>query len=359
MTPFLPFLLIVFVLATLGCSQDSQGPSISFSGSTMGTTYRVKLVPSAPEHIPVRLQAKVEPLLAALNQQMSTYIDRSDIMHFNRMAVDQWYPVAPEFLAVITLSQEISQLTQGGFDISIGPLVELWGFGRQHGAKQQGSQAIPQQSAIEEAKSRVGWQFLLVDKERSAIKKTRPLWLDVSAIAKGYGVDQVAALLDVEGVEHYLVEIGGEMRLKGLSPRGEPWRVGIEVPSLLQQQAQQVLQLSDKAIATSGDYRNFFEEGGQRYSHTISPLTGHPVRHQIASVTVVSDSAARADALATALNVLGEDEALALAEREGLAAYFILYDNQGEANGQTGKTGQKDRHYKTFYTDRFSEFLQD
>ena len=341
-------LLLTILLATLSCSQDSKKKTSTLSGSTMGTTYSLKLISSRLDNTQISaLKANVEQLLNSLNQQMSTYIESSDIMQFNRMDIDQWRTIPSEFLDVISLSQRISQLTMGHFDITIGPLVELWGFGK---FGKQTYQKIPNQSVIDEVKSRVGWQSLLLDSDRSAIKKMLPLALDVSAIAKGYAVDKIAELLDQKGIDHYLVEIGGEMRLKGLNDRDEVWRVGIEVPSLVpslvHRQAQQIVQLSDKSIATSGDYRNFFEENGQRFSHTINPLTGWPVRHNIASVTVISDSTAKADALATALNALGEDAALALAKRENLAVYFILYDNENT-----------DIKYKTTYTHAFKDFL--
>lgn len=337
------FIAITFnLIALIACdSADNDQPTtLSLSGATMGTTYNISLVSSPTGIDQAQLQTEIDDLLRRLNQQMSTYIDDSDIIKFNQGPIDQWQVVPAEFFEVIALSQQISVLTNGQFDITIGPLVELWGFGKRD------NQKVPEQSAIDKAKDQVGWQKLLIDKEASSIKKSSQLWLDVSAVAKGYGVDQIAKLVEQKGVNHYLIEIGGEMRVKGLNSRNTQWRVGIEVPSLLQQQAHKVITLTDKAIATSGDYRNYFEEDGQRFSHTIDPLTGQPVKHAIASVTVISDTAAQADALATALNVLGEDAALAFAKKEGLAAYFIFYDNVSEESP-----------YRTYHTDQFSQFL--
>ena len=306
----------------------------------MGTTYSIKIIDPPVGLVAVTLQKQVDDLLKEINQQMSTYIDDADIMQFNRAEIGQWQTVSSDFLDVLSLSQEIAALTAGRFDITIGPLIELWGFGK----REQGD--IPSESEINAAKNRVGWQNLVIDQQQRAIKKMTPLWLDVSAVAKGYGVDQISVLLDQYTASHYLVEIGGEMRVKGLNQQGQAWRVGIEAPSVLQRQAQQIVALTDSAIATSGDYRNFFEKEGQRFSHTIDPSTGKPVRHNIASVTVISETAAVADAYATALNVLGKEEALALAKQQNLAAYFILYNND-----------DSNRDYDIVVTELFKPFL--
>ncbi len=311
----------------------------------MGTTYSITVV-SPPENVVhAELQKDIDESLNSLNQQMSTYINTSEIMLFNNAPVNQWQKISPEFLDVVILSQKISGLTNGRFDITIGPLVELWGFGKkQH--KGDTSQ-IPEITEINAAKNRVGWQNLIVNAETQSIKKSVPLWLDVSAVAKGYAVDKLVELLEQRyGVEHYLAEIGGEMRVNGKNRQKKLWRIGIEKPALLQKEAQQLVQLTDNAIATSGDYRNYFEENGQRFSHTIDPLTGQPVRHTIASVTVIANTTAEADALATGLNVLGEEAAIDLAAKEGLAAYFIFYDNENPTAG-----------YRTFFTDAFKPFM--
>jgi thiamine biosynthesis lipoprotein len=306
----------------------------------MGTTYNITIVDPPNDVALVTLQKQIDDLLEVVNQQMSTYINDAEIMQFNRAPVETWFPVSSGFLSVIELSQQLASLTKGRFDITIGPLVELWGFG-----KKQGSE-VPTDAAIADAQSRVGWQNLHVNKDQQAIRKDKALWLDVSAVAKGYGVDQIAEILNSYNIANYLVEIGGEMRVKGLNQQQRSWRIGIEVPSLAQRQAQQIIELTDKSIATSGDYRNFFEQDGHRYSHTIDPVSGRPVKHNIASVTVVMDTAAEADAYATALNVLGEEAAIALVEQENIAAYFIFYDNENA-----------DKDYRILYTDSFSQFL--
>ncbi len=311
----------------------------------MGTTYSITLVSPPDNLVQTDLQKDIDDLLNSLNQQMSTYISTSEIMRFNEAPIDQWQKVSPEFLDVVVLSQKISGLTNGRFDITVGPLVELWGFGKkQH--KGEASQ-IPDAIEIDAAKSRVGWQNLTTNIESQSIKKSIPLWLDVSAVAKGYAVDKLAELLQQQySVESFLAEIGGEMRVHGKNPQKKQWRIGIEKPALLQKEAQELVQLTNKAIATSGDYRNYFEEGGQRFSHTIDPLTGRPVKHTIASVTVIADTTAEADALATGLNVLGEQAAITLATKENVAAYFIFYDNENPTAG-----------YRTVFTDAFKPFL--
>lgn len=309
----------------------------------MGTTYNITIVAPPSDFDQGAVHQGIDILLKSLNQEMSTYIDSSDIMLFNQQAVGQSQQINSAFYEVLLLSQMIAEKTDGYFDITIGPLVELWGFGKRQG------QQVPSLEAIESAKSRVGWQHLLIDTEVKVISKQAPIWLDVSAIAKGFAVDKVAELLEAEQLEHFLVEIGGEMRVKGLNRQQQPWRIGIETPSLLQKQAQQLVQFSNKAVATSGDYRNYFEENGERFSHTIDPKTGKPVKHNIASVTVIADTAAEADAWATALNVVGESAAIKLAEKEQLAAYFIFYDNTQQENGSA---------YRIVYTDFFKEFIQ-
>ena len=339
------FLFVLSLLTVLlaGCSDTSSLNSLSLSGKTMGTTYNITVV-SPPQNLDqASLQKEIDQRLQALNQQMSTYLDDSDIILFNRLAINNKQKIQRDFLDVILLSQEISALTEGRFDITIGTLVELWGFGK------QAEQKIPDRTELDNALSKVGWQYLIVDQHEATIEKQRPLWLDVSAVAKGFAVDVIAVLLEGKGVEHYLVEIGGEMRVKGHNRQQQDWRIGIEIPSLVQQQAQQLVKMTNKSIATSGDYRNYFEENGQRFSHTIDPNTGKPVKHNIASVSVISETAARADALATALNVLGEEAALNLAKGENLAAYFILYDDSKAGDG----TG-----YRIVYTDPFKKFIQ-
>lgn len=338
------FAVSILLLALFNaCGRQTLLPAVSISGPTMGTTYNITLVSPPGELDIVILQQEIDRLLKSLNQQMSTYIEDSEILQFNRAGVNQWFNVSADFVQVALLSQKISEISGGYFDISIGPLVELWGFGSHKNSVNDNQ--VPAEKDIVAAKNRVGWQYLEIDEAGQKMLKKQNLWLDVSAIAKGYAVDQLAEWIATRGVGHFLIEIGGEMRVQGSNRRQQPWRIGIEAPSMFQQQAQQPILLSDKAIATSGDYRNYFEHQGVRYSHTLDPDTGYPVRHNIASVTVIADTAAEADGFATALNAMGEESGMALARAEKLAAFFILYDNREQGA------------YRMEYTPEFRAYL--
>jgi len=222
----------------------------------------------------------------------------------------------------------VSEMTDGAYDVTVGPLVNLWGFG-----PQDTHDKIPARGAIESARARTGYHNLELRQTPAAIRKRLPgLYVDLSSIAKGYAVDRVARLLEGQGIENYLVEIGGELRGKGHNERGTAWRIGIERPSANDRAVYKALKLDRSGLATSGDYRNYFEHDGQRYSHIINPLTGQPVSHKLASVTVIAASAMRADALATALMVLGPQDGYALAEHEGIAAFFIVKVGKGFTN---------------------------
>ena len=212
----------------------------------------------------------------------------------------------------------MSRWSDGAFDITVAPLVEQWGFGT------RASRRVPAASAVVAERRRVDWRSLAFDaSRRSVTKRQADLQADLGGIAKGYGVDRAAAALEARGVHDYMVEVGGEVRTRGVNATGQAWRIGIEEPDAMPQRARWVVPLSGRAMATSGDYRNYFLEAGLRYSHEIDPLTGAPIRHSLCSVTVVADDCMRADALATALIVLGADKGRALAERSGIAAQFI------------------------------------
>ena len=318
--------LFVICLFLFSCSQPPE--VLSLSGQTMGTRYHITLVNHDNQKTLASnravLQQKIDAKLLEINQLMSTYIIDSEISRFNASPHNTWFSLSPEMVTVIGYSLYLSEITNGKFDISVSPLIDLWGFGA------AGEMAFPSDDAIALAKSQVGWQSLILDKDNLRIKKTKPLSIDLSSIAKGYGVDVIAQLLEGTGVQNYLVEIGGEIRVKGKNPEGIYWRVGVETPSFFQTSAKKVIQLSDRSIATSGDYRNFFEKDGVRYSHTIDPSTGKPVIHNIASLTVVENSkeysAMKSDGLATAFMALGERQALQLANELGIAIYILSYN---------------------------------
>ena len=335
------FFILALVVVLGSCGQPSP-KNFLITGPTMGTSYNISVV-SPPSNVDkYALQIDIDKLLIDINRQMSTYISDSEISKFNQSPTDTWMSISSDFFAVLELSQSISLLTDGRFDITIGPLVDLWGFG----AGSYSDQKIPDEDLLASTLINVGWNNLVLDSQNRAIKKLRPISINLSAIAKGYGVDKVADLLASKDIANYLVEIGGEVRASGLNRENNPWRLGIEEPSLVQQSVQRVVALTDQAIATSGDYRNYFEENGTRFSHTFDPTSGRPIKHNIASVSVVAENAAAADALATALNVLGEKAALELSETENIAAYFILYDNVSPES-----------KYRVVFSSAFSPYL--
>ena len=309
-------LLVAFLLAS-GCSEPDA--LVEIHGSTMGTTYSVKLVDLPPGLTADALKAQIDARLDTVNALMSTYRPDSELSRFNASRSTDWFPVDPELADLVARAQSISDLSDGAFDVTVGPLVNLWGFGPDaHPFR------IPDQQTIDETRTRVGHDKLDVRDQPPALRKAHPeLYVDLSAIAKGYGVDQVADLLDRLGVTAYLAEIGGELGAKGTKPGDQPWRIAIERPEATSRSVYRIVALEDDAMATSGDYRNFFEQDGRIYSHTIDPGTGRPVAHALASVTVITEDCATADALATTFLVLGPERGLSLAESLGVGAFFV------------------------------------
>jgi thiamine biosynthesis lipoprotein len=309
-------LLVAALVGLTGC--DSAPEIIKISGSKMGTSYNITVVADQPA--PADLAQRIEAVLDVVDQSMSTYKSDSEISHFNAQPVAEPQMISPEFADVLDVSKLIWEQSSGAFDPTVGPLVDLWGFG-----PVPTEDVVPSDEQIAGALQSVGYQHLSIDMQM--ISKAAPVRLDLSAVAKGYAVDQVADLLEILALPDYLVEVGGEMRLGGYNPQGQPWRIAVEMPAVIPQ-VQRVFQAHDVGIATSGDYRNYFEQDGVRYSHTIDPRTGKPIRHNLASVTVVSDTCAEADAWATALMVLGEEQGMVLAEELGLAIYMLVKDGE-------------------------------
>lgn len=304
---------------------------LELTGSTMGTTYSVKVVGPPKGLGEGALRAEVEGVLRAVNGAMSTYDADSELSRFNRSRDTGWVAASPELVAVLTEANRVSRLSGGAFDVTVGPLVNLWGFGPGGGGDR-----APSKEEVAAARARVGYTHLEVRSSPPSVRKAIPdLYVDLSAIAKGYGVDRVADRLGELGVDRYLVEIGGEVRGLGHNGRGMPWRLAIERPVPGERVAYAAIEVDGVGVATSGDYRNFFGRDGRRYSHTIDPATGRPVTHDLASVTVVSATCTTADALATALNVLGPQVGYALAEQQGIAAFFIAHEDLGFAHRAT------------------------
>ncbi len=315
--------LVLVVSGLTACDQLSENsPQWSFEGRTMGTTYSVKIVDLPDSVDSSRLEQVFQARLQTVNGQMSTYQVDSDLSRFNRSSAVDWVTVPDALRTVVDVARSVTARTGGAFDVTVGPLVNLWGFG-------PGNQnpRVPAATEIEQTLQRVGARHLATRADPAALRKDRPdLYIDLSAIAKGYAVDVLANYLEGQGIADYLVEIGGEVRTGGNNRQGKPWRIAVERPLPGQRVVHRSIGLSSAAMATSGDYRNYFTQDGQSYSHTIDPRTGSPVRHRLASVSVVAETAVFADAMATALMVLGPDAGYVLAEREKIAALFIVRD---------------------------------
>ncbi|MCC8992564.1 MAG: FAD:protein FMN transferase [Candidatus Contendobacter sp.] len=318
-------MLLLAALILSGCEPPAPDPTVHISGSTMGTSYDLKLVPAPGQMVSTDLKTRVEALLAGINKVMSTYDPNSELSRFNQNSSTDWITVSPELGQVVSEGLQISELSGGAFDITVGPLVNLWGFGPEPRRDQ-----APDEAAIAQARERVGYWRLQVRDEPPALKKDRPdLYVDLSAIAKGYGVDQLAALVNSAGINDYLVSIGGEVQARGRNGKGQPWTIAIEQPAPGQRAVERLVRLGDHSISTSGDYRNFFEQDGRRYSHIINPQTGRPVPQTLASVTMISDFSSQADATATALMAAGPELGFRLATEHHLAVFFILIGADG------------------------------
>jgi len=310
-----------------GCS-DARG-GLQLSGHTMGSTYRLRLAGKAPSASRLELlHAAVQSALDEIDQRLSLYRSGSDLRRLNAHASSTPLSLSPPLHEVLRFGQHVARLTEGAFDMSVAPLVDAWGFGPSKGAA--AARQPPSQEALRAGRAALGHDGLqLLDGQRAAVKQRSSYQADLGGIAKGYGVDRAALALQALGVEHFMLEVGGEVRTLGRNARGQPWQIGIEQPDAMPQSARLVLPLSGRAMATSGDYRQFFEHAGRRYSHEIDPALGEPIANGLASVTVVADDCMAADALATGLIVLGPQRGMALARREGIAAHFIVRDARG------------------------------
>lgn len=309
----------------------------TLSGPTMGTAFNVVLAGERFEMDELAsLQAAIDAELEAVNAEMSTYRADSELSRFNAGPANEPFAASPHVLEVVALAKQVSEQSGGAFDVTVGPLVDAWGFG----PGDRNNLRVLKDAEIAELRAIIGDDKLTIDRSSQTLRKSvAGLRVDLSAIAKGHGSDRVAAVIDAAGWTNYMVEIGGEVWARGSSPSGDAWKVGIERPTADaagSRVVQAIMRVTDVGVATSGDYRNYWERDGVRYSHTIDPRTGRPIAHRLASVTVIHpESAALADAWATALNVLGPDEGLALAEQLGLAAYFLVRTDEGFATRST------------------------
>ena len=285
----------------------------------MGTSYTVELAAPIDDAVRTKLAKLIEVELAAINRAMSTYDPRSELSEFNKREDLRWVPASRGLVEVLDNALRISTATQGAFDVTVGPLVDVWGFGPQYRTRR-----VPNDEVIEQVRDSVDYRHVQTDPSAGAIRKRHSrTQLDLSAIAKGYGVDRVAMILDRQGVHDYLVEIGGELRARGATAAARPWRVGIERPVEGRHVLGEIVALENRAIATSGTTMDFFEQDGRHYSHCIDPKTGRPVEHPPMAVSVVADTAMEADGWATALLVLGPERGYSLARSRGLSALLV------------------------------------
>ncbi|GAA5130340.1 FAD:protein FMN transferase [Thalassotalea piscium] len=300
-------------------------------GKTMGTTYNIKVIVDHNSVDTKYLQQHIDKSLKQLNQEMSTYIADSELSRFNSSTSLEPVEISKGLARVISEAFRIGKISGGKLDVTVGPLVNLWGFGPEYRPE-----TVPSDDEIAEARLRVGLEKLSL--EGNLLSKSSPdLYVDLSTIAKGYGVDIVAELIEQNGINDYLVEIGGEMRLKGFKHTGELWHVAIEKPVSTDRVVQQIIVPKNNAVATSGDYRNYYEVDGKRFSHIIDPDTGKPINHKLVSITVIHPSSMTADGLSTAMMVMGEEKALAFAEQHELAVYMILKTESGFVEQSTVK----------------------
>lgn len=316
---FRPVIVAALAAALTGCL--FQDKVESFGGPTMGSTYTVKYVAGREAADKEQLQRKTESILAEIDRQLSTYRADSDIERFNVLPAGGCMAMPDGVRELILAGQQLSDESGGALDLTIEPLLNLWGFGPQGRGER-----VPSAEEIATARQNVGQHHLRVDGEQ--LCKDRAVQVDFNSIAAGYAVDQVVAALEASGVDSYLVEITGELKARGRKPDGAPWRIAIEAPRDNERVAQRIVELDGFAVSTSGDYRNYFERDGQRYSHTLDPQTGAPIIHHLAAVTVVDPSTLRADGLSTVLMVMGPERGLAYATERKIAAFFVVREGQ-------------------------------
>ena len=325
-------ILVVFIVWMVR-EKTGKLEKVQFSGETMGTYYNITyLHPEGSNY-----KDGIDSLLIEWNNSLSTYIPQSEISKFNRS--NSFTFVSPYFYPALARSKEIFEATGGAFDPTVMPLVNAWGFGPEENE-------MPDSTKIEELKMLVDFNKIVFDSHE--VKKMTPgMSLDFSAIAKGYGVDVLGEFLSQKGIKNYLIDIGGEILCKGINDRGTLWTTGIEDPdnNMFDRKLKAIIELSGKGIATSGNYRNFYEKDGKKYAHTISPFTGYPVEHSLLSATVIADDCMTADAYATAFMVIGVEAAKPIIkDHPELDVYFIFSDNNGKI--------------QTFMTDGFRSFLK-
>ncbi len=317
-------LVSTLVLALSGCDSNPERVEV-LSGPTMGSTYTIKYVFNASTPAADAVGVEVQSILDEVDRQMSTYRLDSDIARFNQSPANTCLPMPQPVLDLAQYGYELSRSSDGAFDLTLGPLLNLWGFGPQARAKH-----VPSAADIAKAKTQIGYQHVRV--VGNQLCKDADVQVEFNSIAAGYTVDRISERFTELNIDSYMIEVTGELIAKGRKPDGSPWRIALEQPlGDGQRVIQRVLEIDGYGINTSGDYRNYFEENGVRFSHTIDPQVGAPISHRLASVTVVDPSALHADGLGTVLLVLGPERGLAFAEERKIAAFFVMRDGEGFA----------------------------
>ncbi len=298
----------------------------------MGTTYTVRVVSPPSDLTAHDIRSLIEDELRIVDVSMSSYRADSEISRFNSSSSTEWFATSAELARVVSAALEVGRASKGAFDITVGPLVRVWGFGPD---SQQGLVA-PDERALAEVRTAVGLEHLEVRGDLAALRKDVPqVQIDLNGIAPGYAVDRIAMRLERLDIRSYLVDIGGEVRMRGHNREGELWRIAVERPEEMTSSPAAALRIDSRAVATSGGYRHYIERHGKRLAHTIDPRTGMPIERIAASAVVIHDEAMYADAWATAMNVLGPDEGYALAMQHGLAVMFIIDSGGGAIETKT------------------------
>jgi len=313
------------VLVSPACDVSRGTPHFQervFNGKTQGTDYTIKTVADVLSgQRREDLERTIAARLEQIDRAMSNYRSDSEVSRFNNLRDITPFAATADFIEILAIARDVSAATEGAFDVTVAPLVELWGFGP---AGQE--RRTPTDVEIEHVRQNVGFRNIEINAEKSTITKHNPdIRCDLNAIAQGYTVDKLAADMEAAGFTDYMIEVGGEVRARGHNTSGNVWRIGVEKPIPGKRAIDRVVLLENRALSTSGDYRKYYEKDGVRISHTIDPHTGRPITHRLASVSVIHDQCAVADAYATALMVLGPDKGYDLAQKKGIAALFIIH----------------------------------
>ncbi|MPQ66335.1 FAD:protein FMN transferase [Pseudomonas sp. MWU12-2323] len=319
--PLLPALVLSGVFVLLGGCGNADSLE-QFGGPTMGSTYSIQYVRHAGGPAVAEVKPAVEAILAEVDRQMSTYRGDSDIERFNELPAHSCQVMPSSILELVRVGEQLSLDSDGAYDLTVEPLMNLWGFGPQ-GREEK----VPDAARLAEVRQRVGHRYLRIDGDQ--LCKDAAVEVDFNSIAAGYTVDRIVARLQALGLDSFLAEATGELKAVGKKPDGSPWRIALEVPRDDEQVAQRIIALDGYGVSTSGDYRNYFEQDGKRYSHTFDALTGAPITHNLASVTVIHPSTLMADGFSTLLLILGPERGWDYAEKHMIAAFFVMRADTG------------------------------